>query len=269
MTIDDPRAWYIKFGSVLGVLLLMYVILHLQWKGDEIVNFSKEEITDIQTIVDKSGLDTLSKTSLSAQYASRSDTVLARINNYIRSRYDLADTNRHQRFMSSYVDAGFPITFLPQYKLKVDSFFWLTESKAFLEIIFWTWFGVLASLFYYVSEALSKNTFAADEEYIHWSKLLYAPITALVIYFSLNSLVGKNEVNLNNLRHGLLILSFLLGFFSGRMIELLSKIKNLFFPSQEDSASRTSPPGTPTSAPSEASETIYDEATSEEKSTAG
>lgn len=134
------------------------------------------------------------------------------------SREDLSS------FLTQYAFADFPTSFLTEYKLKVHSYFWLIEDLVFLEIIFWSLFGVLCSLFYYSSEAMAKGEFKPDQEYVHAAKLFYAPVTALIIYFSINALISNGEANLNSLRHGLIILSYVLGFFSGRTIELLTRL---------------------------------------------
>lgn len=104
MTADNPWTWYYKFGSVLGVLLLAYFFLHTCWKGEEMVNLSTQEMADVQTIVNRSGLDTIYRTgSVSGGFAHR-DTLLGQINRYIYSRYDLSDRIKHRQFMTSYTD---------------------------------------------------------------------------------------------------------------------------------------------------------------------
>ncbi|RDC62876.1 peptidase associated/transthyretin-like domain-containing protein [Adhaeribacter pallidiroseus] len=139
-------------------------------------------------------------------------------------------------FVREYARSGFPDSFLKDYKLRVHSFFWLTEDLVFLEIIFWSLFGLLASIFYNVSESLREKNDPAKQydssiEYVNWAKLFYAPLTTIVIYFSVQLVTTDNlEANFNNLRHGLIILCFVLGFFSGRTVELLERFKNLILP---------------------------------------
>ncbi len=226
--------WFLWFGGIFILLVYLYVVLHQQWKGEENINFTDQEIANIQTIVNTVDLDTITDSLKSEKI----DSLKAHIKAYVISRYHLAkDSSRNingerefNLFLSQYANANFPPSFLTDYRLEVHSYFWLTEDLIFLEIVFWSLFGVLCSLFYYISEAIVKNEYNPKHEFIHAAKLFYAPLTTLVVYFSLNALISNGEVNLNSLRHGLIILSFVLGFFSGRTIELLNRIKDLILP---------------------------------------
>ncbi|TXK36465.1 S1 family peptidase [Pontibacter qinzhouensis] len=231
---NENRNWFYIFGSIFIVLVMIYLLLHNMIQGEEIINFTKAEIANIEAIIDNtsSQLDSTGKSKRNLDIDER-EVVKANIREYIVSRYSLTEEfskTNFGLFLTQYANAGFPTSFLSEYKLKVKSYFWLTENEVFLEIIFWSLFGVLCSLFYYISEAMATGTFEPEQEYVHAAKLFYAPLTALVIYFSINALISNGEVNLNSLRHGLIILSYILGFFSGRTIELLSRLKDLLLP---------------------------------------
>ena len=147
-----------------------------------------------------------------------------------------ADSLKFITVLQLFARSNYPQGFLDGYKLKVHSYFWLTEDLVFLEIIFWSLFGVLASVFYNVSEALRERKdelrmYNPSIDYVNWAKLFYGPLTTIVIYFSVQVATTDNvEASFNNLRYGLIILSFVLGFFSGRTVEFLERIKNLILP---------------------------------------
>ncbi len=239
---NQNRNWYYKYGSIFIFLVIIYIIAHTATlrTGEEIVNFTDQEKANIETLIDNVIFTNSTTLAAGAQQVNKrnapdklKNTIINDLEKFIRSRYDLADSESLQDlklFLVQYANAGFPPSFLIDYKLRVHSFFWLTEDAVFLEIIFWSLFGVLCSLFYYISEAMAKGEFKPNQEYIHAAKLFYAPVTSLVIYFSLNALISSGEANLNNLKHGLVILSYILGFFSGRTIELLSRLKDLILP---------------------------------------
>jgi hypothetical protein len=133
---------------------------------------------------------------------------------------------------------------IANFPIRVRSYFWLTEGNmklysdccgqlegsVYLEIIFWTWFGLIASLLYAVSEALQISEFNTKEISVHVSKFFYAPIISLVIYFSINRLISDGATSMAEFSHGTIVLSFILGFFSRRAIDLMDRIKDLILP---------------------------------------
>jgi hypothetical protein len=56
------------------------------------------------------------------------------------------------------------------------------------------------------------------------------PVISLVIYFSINRLISDGATSMAEFSHGTIVLSFILGFFSRRAIELIDKIKELILP---------------------------------------
>ncbi len=238
--------WYYSFGGIFLALAAIYIVLHIFFAGEERLAFSKEDITNIQTIInainarDKSdslfpciirhdrpkieGSD-ITKGGQKKQDGNsgkpqdkkgngivkmrgcelcppqnHSDSILYSIDGYIRAKYPVKDTCDYLSFMVQFQMVDFNITFLTGYNLRVDSYFWLTENKVFLEIIFWTLFGLLSNLFYHVSEAFRTNTYNKTEAYVHWAKLIYSPVISIVIYFSIEALIADGQASLNNLK---------------------------------------------------------------------
>ncbi|WAC12791.1 trypsin-like serine protease [Dyadobacter pollutisoli] len=231
---NSYRNWFYKFGSIFIVLIVTYAVLHAFriYEGEEIVNFTDQEKASITTLVDNYiSSDSTNPDKKNIPEKLR-DNIVTNLEKFVTARYKLDSSSKSdlKQFLVQFANSGFAPSLLIEFKIRVHSYFWLTEDGVFLEIIFWSLFGVLCSLFFYVSESMAKNEFKTNQEYIHAAKLFYAPITTLVVYFSINALVSNGEVNLNNLKHGLIILSYVLGFFSGRTIDLLSRIKDLILP---------------------------------------
>ncbi len=129
---------------------------------------------------------------------------------------------------------------IANFPIRVKSYFWLTggssnycgklEGSVYLEITFWTWFGLIASLLFSVSDALQTADFDSKQIGLHISKFFYAPFVSLVIYFSINRLISDGATSMGEFSHGTLVLSFILGFFSRRAIDLIDRIKELILP---------------------------------------
>ena len=103
-----------------------------------------------------------------------------------------------------------------------------------MEIIFWTIFGVMASFLHRGTEAMKNDDFNLLEVPSQLAKLIYAPIISLIIYLSLDKFTNEGLIEVSTASNNAIILSFLLGFFSGRAILLLHKIKSLILPKGDD-----------------------------------
>ncbi|WP_031529312.1 trypsin-like serine protease [Dyadobacter crusticola] len=244
---NSYRNWFFKFGSIFIVLIITYAILHTFkiYDQEEIVNFTDQEQANITALVDNYIAGDSSSPDKKRVTSALKDTIVKNVERFVTTRYKLSSESRNElrEVLIQFANSGFSASFLIDFKLRVHSYFWLTEDGVFLEIIFWSLFGVLCSLFFYVSESMAKGEFKTDQEYIHAAKLLYAPITTLVVYLSINALISSGEVNLNNLRHGLIILSYVLGFFSGRTIDLLGRIKDLVLPAGNNETAQSKADG--------------------------
>lgn len=225
--------WFLSCTVLLLLLLTVYLIMHSHKPGGEIIKLTKQETIDISNILD-------SDTSLlnnnifieSKKYAynylfSIHDIYSSRDSILIRNHFD--QYKNKQAFLNAI--ANFPI--------KIKSYFWLTGDFLLLEIIFWTLFGVIANLLYNVSESMksigedrgdASQGFKESELPVHWAKLLYAPLSAIIITLSISALSSEGDISLSEFHSGQIVLSFILGFFSGRTIDLLNRIKDLILP---------------------------------------
>ncbi len=142
------------------------------------------------------------------------------------------DSSAEKIFRAKYenLSSNIMISLLPTISVSTGSYFWLNTNKKYLEVIFWSIFGVLASLLYFISEAMRTNSFKRTEISVYLAKLFYAPLISVIIIFSYRLITSSNSAKFDNTSTELLVFSFILGFFSGRAIELLNKIKDIILP---------------------------------------
>lgn len=203
--------------SFLIILAVVYIFLHSYFPGNIETKLSEEDKTVVSMILN----DT----------AKAPDSVkVANAVNYIIKSLKPVNKKAESDFIQEYSTVK-PVTFLsvlPSIEIPTKSYFWLNSDMKYLEVIFWSIFGVLASLLYFISEAIRNDNFKAEEIPVYLAKVAYAPLITLVIVFSYKLLTGS--VSFNNTSLELLVFSFILGFFSGRAIEMLNKIKDVILP---------------------------------------
>lgn len=247
---DAVVQWYTFSGTFLLLLIIVYAISHELEKGAEIIKLSKQEITDVNLILfgtnapdvdlgnDPNASDSLNN---SGNENAGGDTTAGRPSDELRKetvyRYifsvrepsQKADSTILVEFFRSYNLQQFAIV-IANYPIKCKSYFWLTSPMVYLEVIFWSLFGLIASLFYYVSEAARKDEFEKKEISVHIAKFFYTPVCAIIIFISVKALTKTGDIAIAEFSHGTMVLSFILGFFSGRTIELIGKIKDVILP---------------------------------------
>jgi hypothetical protein len=248
------RAWFTISLCILVLLVLGYMYMHKRIPGAEIITLSKDEITNVNMILfGAADTSAASKKNQTTKGPTQSDSIRkALVFKYIFSIRKPPCSNDSLVLMnnfSTYNTTQISVI-LPNYPIRVRSYFWLTEGNrqsnppcdspendcnlregsVYLEIIFWTLFGLIASLLYNVSEALRTGKFSTKEISVHISKFFYAPFISLVIYFSINTLTSDGSLAYAEFSHGTIVLSFILGFFSGRAIDLLNRLKELILP---------------------------------------
>ncbi|MGV3596319.1 MAG: hypothetical protein ACO1PI_00550 [Bacteroidota bacterium] len=137
------------------------------------------------------------------------------------------------------------VTFIQNARFKVKSYFWLAGPHTYVEVIFWTIFGVITSILFYIAMAISKGTgFKPSETPGHLAKIAYSPFISLIIIFSYNYLSNPDSFFDVSASKGTLIISFLLGFYSSRAMKLLDKLKDIVLPYGDDSKSVITPTST-------------------------
>ena len=231
------RNWFfISFGISFAVIVV-YLLLHWGLDGEAMsVNLNKKDISAINSILDSDSLETNKKEevifyldqmlgvdsiSLAQQKYSSSE---------IRAINDLYSTAHTINQYS--VTALKPI--LPFLSFTRPAPFWLKGSRAILEIVFWAFFGLAASVLYRGSEAIKSKQFDVRKIPVHLAKIIYAPLSAIVIFFSVDALILSSNISITNINYWTIVLSFILGFFSGRTVELLRRIKDIVLPLGSD-----------------------------------
>lgn len=206
--------------AVLVIIAVSYCIWHSDQRGSVNVKLSDTDKTAVTLILtDTSGY---MPDSIKIQKAIQ----------YIFESIPPSDSLVSQKFVKEYSALtvnGF-LNALPSITVTTPSYFWLNGDRKYLEVIFWSVFGVLASLLYIASEKMRKNDFKPGELPVYWAKLFYAPLITLIIVFSYKIITSSGEAKFDNTSIEIIIFSFVLGFFSGRAIELLNKIKDVILP---------------------------------------
>lgn len=142
------------------------------------------------------------------------------------------------------------VNYIQNARFRVKSYFWLAGPHTYLEIIFWTIFGVLTSILFYVAMAIANGSgFKPAETPGHLAKIAYSPFISLIIIFSYNYLSNPDSIVDIQASKGTLIISFLLGFYSSRAMKLLDKLKDIFLPYGDDSSKNNNEAATPSALP--------------------
>lgn len=247
------RKWLIWASSLTVVLVAFYFTLHfIVGGGAENIYLQKDQLSIINTFIVQSDTVILAIDSPKASVtdkASVSDkpkvsekasvTVNAKalpktsdsykevlIKDYIKKCINGVDDKDIDQLFKTY-RLNQLITVLPYYPFKVNSFFWLIGNKVLLEVAFWSLFGLIASLMYSVTTLRNMNEFMIRE---HIGKVFYTPFICIVIYLALNALMNSGSISLTGVGKSVIVLSFILGFFTRRAILLLEKIKDLILP---------------------------------------
>lgn len=218
------RSWFILLSWLTVCLALVYIAIHfLPLNGKQTIKFlSKDEVLYLNDVIDNA------KDSVQLK-ASRSV-----IKVYFACNYSSLIEGEQEKLWN-FIDKSDPRDLkkiLPKYPLKENSYFLLYNYWVYLEIFFWCIFGVLCNLLYSTSEYIRKKEFDSLEIFVHQAKLIYTPFCVVIIYLCYNE-VSPSPFNISNSYYSISV-AFLLGFFSGRMIDFLSRLKDLLLPLSTD-----------------------------------
>lgn len=158
-----------------------------------------------------------------------------RVYGYIIDTYPVDSTDSHtlKDWIGLFGQPGPLMNALKDHVFTVRSYFWLTGGGLYWEVIFWTWFGLIASLLFNVSESLRTppHKLLQDELWTHIAKFFYAPLCSIAIFLGLSLAITDQKVlDQVNFSPNQILVAFILGFFSGRVIDLLQRIKNVILP---------------------------------------
>lgn len=218
----------IYFGShcIWGNSVGFEMVQLTQDDAERIDEMLKRPASEIDSTVRK---DTINYVYVIRDYKQTDDLIV----NYLLRNYENLDSTNQVRVLTEIcaLPENGRVGILLKIKIKVKSFFWLYGAGAYVEIMLWTIFGVMASILYFVSEVIrdKKIAFEPSEIPSQLAKLFYAPIISMILIFSYEYATGGDGIAIHATK-GVLIVSFLLGFYSGRAMELLNRVKELLLP---------------------------------------
>jgi len=227
--------WFRKLSSMTLVFVIFYLLLHLifgVWvktrASQRVAYLTTEELTVVGQLLDQR--PNLTGDTVSDSMKRQDSIIIVNCKRYLFSHYQtLAGDTAFSRMLETTPTVALKLM-LPKAPVRQSSFFWLTEDYVYIEIIFWCLFGVLANLLYSTSEYLRKNEFDKLEVFVQKAKLLYSPFCVIVIYICYDQIQTTGTTYVIQYTYYSIAVSFLLGFFSGRMIDLLSRLKDLLIP---------------------------------------
>lgn len=215
----EKTKWLIWATSLTLMLALFYLAMHLIFcsPGNETKFLDKDQLSTINSLIaiNKNPADTNKTKELIYQYLARSFAL-------VDSSKIIIQINKTELKQLQII--------LPSYPLKVQSFFWLNDPMVLLEIVFWSLFGLMANLLYSVTSCTVFKSKAIPEQI---GKLFYTPFLAIIIFLSLNALLNSGSISLAGIGKSVIVLAFILGFYTRRAIVLLERVKDLILPAKE------------------------------------
>jgi hypothetical protein len=263
-------SWMLTLCFIQVLVCVFYVLIHLKEKGSEYVQLEGDQVKTVNDLVSmypdsqlptsslKQNTEKLKNDTTTAQYRLFDSVSKLRIQRnkmvkqFLQSVFKLENSEKQMADLDTTLielntkDAE---TYIAGKKFLAPSFFWLEGSRVYWEAILWSFIGVIVSLIYYVSLANQLTLQKAEDGDIgpfdnseisgQVAKMFYAPTITLIVvlgysYFSNNN---KGMINIS-VNHGLIIFSFMAGFYSGRLMKLLDSVKNLILPTASNDNSK-------------------------------
>jgi hypothetical protein len=240
-------AWLLTLCMLLIFVVMVYTALHLCIKGTDHKKLDSTQLLNIDNVLaayPDSG-QSLSKDpaviKAAALQREKRDQALF---SFLKNEYDgRIDEPRLKLLDSLLINLSNKDTkaYLTDKDIFVNDFFWFVGTGTYAEVLFWALIGVLVSLTYYVSIAnrqalkvagdADTGPFDPAEISGQVSKMFYAPVCALVLVLGYNLLGGGNTKMTDiTIGKGLLLFSFIAGFFSGRVMKFIDGLKDLVLP---------------------------------------
>ncbi|MBK8955276.1 MAG: hypothetical protein IPM34_06945 [Saprospiraceae bacterium] len=227
-------------------------------EGREHVQLNKEQLSTIKIYLDAYPDKNVNENETEASHtlilrSERNNLILVLLKSYYDNQLDSLQEIQMMTILEK-TTSNAAFNYLSQIRLLIKSTFWLTGKYVYLEAFFWSLFGVLVSLIYYVSIANSKSqetqttegirSFDPNEVPGHIAKMLYAPACTIVLILGYHFISGVNENMVDiSVNKGLIVFSFICGFYSGRVMKFMDRLKDLLLPisSKDDNVKSTEP----------------------------
>jgi hypothetical protein len=220
--------WLIRACIISLILIGTYITAHIVNQGEEELFLNRDQLSAVNAII---ALDTkFTEDSLITDKAAIEKKTQRLVSSYLENVLPYKNSEEIGQLFKTY-EIKHLSTVLPTYSFKVKSFFWLTGARLFLEIVFWSLFGLMANLMFSVPIAENFDKKRIPE---HIGKIFYTPFSAIIIYLSINALVNGGSIVFDGIGKSVIVLAFILGFFTRRTILLIGKIKDLILPVGKD-----------------------------------
>lgn len=236
---------------ILVSVTIIYFSLHLHYQGTDHKKLDPTQLTNLDNVfaaypdasLATGQSDTSQKTTL--QREKRNQLIFVFLKNEYNNQIDSTGLKQLDQLLVGFNNKDAK-SYLASHDIIVSDFFWFVGPRTYLEVLMWALVGVLTSLIYYVSLANGQalkdagdadtGPFDVSEIAVQVSKMFYAPVCALVLVLGYNLLNTDNKMTDISMGKGLLLFSFICGFFSGRVIKFIDRLKDLVLPVSDGSA---------------------------------
>ena len=234
------RSWLLMLCFLLSIVIIGYVASHNIWKGKQYVQLDKQQILILNKYLNNDPGKSTRTDSILLYRQQRDAYLIAFLKSEMHQQLDQKEFAQTMDLVGK-MNHESVIDYLAEKKFLVHSIFWLTGNKTYIEALLWSLMGVLVSLIYYVSIANTKSlhtagtddsgSFDPAEISGQVAKMFYAPTCTIVLILGYQYLIDANnsmiDISVNN---GLIVFSFISGFFSGRVMRFLDRLKELILP---------------------------------------
>jgi len=234
------RNWLLMLCLLLSVVLIGYILSHKIWHGKQYIQLEKKQLLVLNKYLNNNKNDSQEIDSMPISNRERDAYLVSFLQSEMHQQLDAKEFSQTMNLISK-MNNETVIDFLSEKKFLVDSVFWLTGNGAYFEALLWSLMGVLVSLIYYVSIANTKSLHTAGNDDSgsfdpaeisgQVAKMFYAPACTIVLILGYQYLTDSNnsmiDISVNN---GLIVFAFISGFFSGRVMRFLDRLKELILP---------------------------------------
>ncbi len=201
------------------------------------VNFIDSSVSNVNTAQNE-----VPTIALGCDMNCRAEKVLLYVNSEFDGKVAPEQLQSLKQYIGTFAQQDVGI-FLADYKLKVRSYFWLAGPLIYAEVVFWVVIGVVCSVLFATGNALrrkNKRGFDNKEIMYQLAKFFYAPFLAVVILLAYNYF-NKNTTLSTSLGQGIIVFAFIAGFFAGRFMNFLDRLKRLILPSGNEDDEHNTP----------------------------
>jgi len=256
------RKWFAFLGLFLVFWIGFYLYTHYIRNGYQYYRFTTQQLQQLGNILYQ-GSDapaanlSLHDTTITQFISSRGDTLYdtvvhtrpqsagtsgicndsCRINKamlYIRSEFDNKIKDDQLSIIRDYLGSFSSqevLSFLAQYRIKVKCYFWLTGATVYFEVVYWVIIGVICSSIFALGNMsrLGKTRIESKDIAYDIAKLFYAPCCTIILLLTYNYIKHRNVIEVNT-NEGVIVFSFIAGLFSGRVMSLIERVKDVLIP---------------------------------------